>query len=79
MAEDQDEPVTAREQDIQAVSRTAQILGLFGPDTPELSVAEATRRLGLKRTTVQDRHSCGFLNDAISSNQQTTINLERPA
>ena len=52
MAEDQDEPVTAREQDIQAVSRTAQILGLFAPETPELSVAEATRRLGLKRTTV---------------------------
>ena len=47
-----DEPVTAREQDIQAVSRTAQILGLFAPETPELSVAEATRRLGLKRTTV---------------------------
>ena len=47
-----DEPVTAREQDIQAVSRTAQILGLFSPETPELSVAEATRRLGLKRTTV---------------------------
>ena len=53
MAEDQvDEPATAREQDIQAVSRTAQILGLFSPETPELSVAEATRRLGLKRTTV---------------------------
>ena len=53
MAEDQvDEPVTAREQDIQAVSRTAQILGLFAPETPELSVAETTRRLGLNRTTV---------------------------
>ena len=52
MTEHQDErPVAAREQDIQAVSRTAQILGLFGPETPELSVAETTRRLGLNRTT----------------------------
>lgn len=42
----------AREPDIQAVSRTAQILGLFAPDTPTLSVAETTRRLGLNRTTV---------------------------
>ena len=32
MTEDQvDKPVTAREQDIQAVSRTAQILGLYRP------------------------------------------------
>jgi DNA-binding IclR family transcriptional regulator len=47
-----DKSETAREQDIQAVSRTAQILGLFGPESPELSVAEVTRRLGLNRTTV---------------------------
>ncbi len=47
-----DKPDTAREQDIKAVIRTAQILGLFGPETPELSIAETTRRLGLNRTTV---------------------------
>jgi len=60
-----DKPETAREQDIQAVSRTAQILGLFGPETPELSVAEVTRRLGLNRTTVHRYFSsmigCGLL------------------
>ncbi|MGP3929468.1 IclR family transcriptional regulator [Nonomuraea sp. KM88] len=66
MTERQDDrQVTAREQDIQAVSRTAQILGLFGPETPELSVAEATRRLGLNRTTVHRYFSsmigCGLL------------------
>lgn len=38
--------------DIQAVSRMAQILRLFGPDAPELSVSEATERLQLNRTTV---------------------------
>ncbi|MCT2582062.1 IclR family transcriptional regulator [Actinophytocola gossypii] len=38
--------------DIQAVSRTAQILTLFGPETPEITVAEAAERLGLNRTTV---------------------------
>ncbi|MEU8117809.1 helix-turn-helix domain-containing protein [Spirillospora sp. NPDC049024] len=38
--------------DIQAVSRMAQILALFGPDAPELSVSEATERLRLNRTTV---------------------------
>lgn len=38
--------------DIQAVSRMAQILGLFGPEAPELSVSEATERLRLNRTTV---------------------------
>ncbi len=40
------------EHDIQAVSRTAQILSLFAPDSPVLSVADATRRLGMNRTTV---------------------------
>jgi DNA-binding IclR family transcriptional regulator len=38
--------------DIQAVSRTAQILTLFGPETPEITVAEAAERLGLNRTTL---------------------------
>lgn len=60
-----DQPGNAREQDIQAVSRTAQILGLFAPETPELSVAETTRRLGLNRTTVHryfsSMVSCGLL------------------
>jgi DNA-binding IclR family transcriptional regulator len=43
---------TASNGDIQAVSRTAQILTLFGPDTPEVTVAEAAERLGLNRTTL---------------------------
>jgi DNA-binding IclR family transcriptional regulator len=43
---------TAPNGDIQAVSRTAQILTLFGPDTPEITVAEAAERLGLNRTTL---------------------------
>jgi len=43
---------TASNGDIQAVSRTAQILTLFGPDTPEITVAEAAERLGLNRTTL---------------------------
>lgn len=38
--------------EIQAVSRTAQILTLFGPETPEITVAEAAERLGLNRTTL---------------------------
>ncbi|HEY8481394.1 MAG TPA: helix-turn-helix domain-containing protein [Spirillospora sp.] len=42
----------AGQSDIQAVSRMAQILGLFGPEAPELSVSEATERLRLNRTTV---------------------------
>jgi DNA-binding IclR family transcriptional regulator len=37
--------------EIQAVSRAAQILGLFGPDVPELTAAEAAERLGLNRST----------------------------
>lgn len=37
--------------EIQAVSRAAQILALFGPDTPVLTAAEAASRLGLNRTT----------------------------
>lgn len=43
---------TASNGDIQAVSRTAQILTLFGPKTPEITVAEAAERLGLNRTTL---------------------------
>lgn len=37
--------------EIQSVSRAAQILGLFGPQTPEVTAAEAAERLGLNRTT----------------------------
>ena len=48
----QDGPRSSGEQDIQAVHRTAQILGLFGPESPVLSVADATRQLGMNRTTV---------------------------
>lgn len=53
MAEEQDDQAGGgREQDIQAVSRTAQILALFTPENPAISVADATRLLGLNRTTV---------------------------
>lgn len=37
--------------EIQAVSRAAQILALYGPETPVLTAAEAAERLGLNRTT----------------------------
>jgi DNA-binding IclR family transcriptional regulator len=37
--------------DIQAVDRAAQILRLFGPETPELTAADAAERLELNRTT----------------------------
>ncbi|GAA4852453.1 IclR family transcriptional regulator [Actinomycetospora corticicola] len=37
--------------EIQSVSRAAQVLGLFGPLTPEITAAEAAERLGLNRTT----------------------------
>jgi DNA-binding IclR family transcriptional regulator len=37
--------------EIQSVSRAAQILRLFGPETPEITAAEAAERLGLNRTT----------------------------
>jgi len=37
--------------DIQAVSRVAQILGLFGPRTVELTAADVAERVGLNRTT----------------------------
>ncbi|WP_296604340.1 helix-turn-helix domain-containing protein [Nocardioides sp.] len=50
--EQEDGSPSSREHDIQAVSRTAQILGLFAPDSPAVSVADATRRLGMNRTTV---------------------------
>ncbi|TQL69426.1 IclR family transcriptional regulator [Nocardioides albertanoniae] len=50
--EQPDLPKSGRDQDIQAVTRTAQILGLFSPERPELSVADATELLGLNRTTV---------------------------
>jgi len=37
--------------EIQAVSRAAQILALYGPDTPVLTAVEAAVRLGLNRST----------------------------
>lgn len=37
--------------DIQAVSRVGQILGLYGPQTTELTAADVADRLGLNRTT----------------------------
>lgn len=49
MASQRSEPVSG---EIQAVSRASQILGLFAPEQPQLSVAEAAQRLGLNRTTV---------------------------
>jgi DNA-binding IclR family transcriptional regulator len=56
MGEDQQvevaQPLGAGSADIQAVSRVAQILGLFSNGTPELSVATAAADLGLNRTTV---------------------------
>lgn len=37
--------------EIQAVSRAADVLRLFGPETQELTAAEAAERLGMNRTT----------------------------
>ncbi|MCZ2847812.1 IclR family transcriptional regulator [Modestobacter sp. VKM Ac-2978] len=37
--------------DIQAVARTAQVLALFGPRRPTVTVAQAAALLGLNRTT----------------------------
>ncbi len=37
--------------EIQAVSRAAELLGLFGPETLELTAAEAAERLGMNRST----------------------------
>jgi DNA-binding IclR family transcriptional regulator len=37
--------------EIQSVSRAAQVLGLFAPETPEITATEAAERLGLNRTT----------------------------
>ncbi|MGI5439288.1 IclR family transcriptional regulator [Streptomyces shenzhenensis] len=49
MVEKDDEARSGGE--IQAVDRAAQILRLFGPETPELTAGEAAERLGLNRTT----------------------------
>ncbi|MFE7032831.1 IclR family transcriptional regulator [Streptomyces sp. NPDC057621] len=49
MVEKDDDVRTGNE--IQAVDRTAQILRLFGPETPEITAGEAAERLGLNRTT----------------------------
>lgn len=43
---------TENQSDFQAVSRMAQIVGLFGLGSPEITVSEATSRLKLNRTTV---------------------------
>lgn len=37
--------------DIQAVNRAAQVLGLYSPESPELTTADVAERLGLNRTT----------------------------
>jgi DNA-binding IclR family transcriptional regulator len=37
--------------DIQAVSRVAQILALYGPETTDLTAADVAERIGLNRTT----------------------------
>ena len=47
-----EETQTASASDIQAVTRAAQILQLFSPETPQLTAAEAAERLGLNRSTV---------------------------
>lgn len=49
-ASDMTDPVV-EPAEIQSVSRAAQVLGLFGPATPEITAAEAAERLGLNRTT----------------------------
>lgn len=42
---------SASQGDIQAVTRASQILGLFRPDRPLLTVADAATELGLNRST----------------------------
>jgi DNA-binding IclR family transcriptional regulator len=37
--------------DIRAVIRAADVLGLFGNDTPEITAADVSERIGLNRTT----------------------------
>jgi DNA-binding IclR family transcriptional regulator len=53
MVEDRDTPGedTAAPGEIQAVSRAAQILGLLGPEVPELTAAGTAELLDLNRTT----------------------------
>lgn len=46
------DPANPPNGEIQAVSRTAQILTLFSLETPEITVAEAAERLDLNRTTL---------------------------
>lgn len=52
MSKGTDQMPTESQPDIQAVSRVAQIVALFGLETPEITVSDATERLGLNRTTV---------------------------
>lgn len=38
--------------DIRAVIRAAEVLGLFGDDSPEITVADVSKRIGLDRKSV---------------------------
>jgi Transcriptional regulator len=51
MTESSPRRADATPSDIQAVARASQILALFRPDRPHLTVAEAAAELGLNRTT----------------------------
>ncbi|TCK25838.1 IclR family transcriptional regulator [Pseudonocardia endophytica] len=48
---DKDDDMRSGGTEIQAVDRAAQILRLFGPETPELTAGEAAERLDMNRTT----------------------------
>lgn len=48
---DRDDDARSGGTEIQAVDRAAQILRLFGPETPELTAGEAAERLEMNRTT----------------------------
>lgn len=74
--EEGDQPKSGREQDIQSVGRTAQILGLFAPETPEISVAEATERLSMNRTTVH-RYFSSMISSGLLERAENTA-LVRP-
>jgi DNA-binding IclR family transcriptional regulator len=47
-----EETTSGSASDIQAVTRAAQILQLFGPNRPQLTAAEAAELLGMNRSTV---------------------------
>lgn len=48
---DKDDDARSGGTEIQAVDRAAQILRLFGPETPELTAGDAAERLEMNRTT----------------------------